>query len=115
MEATALNLPDDLRAALDQAVAAIVEIAHPELVILFGSWAEGTARPDSDVDLLVVADYAERAALAAKLRLALWPILAPHDFDLLLYSPEAWRQERRLLGFVARQAERKGRPLYAAA
>ena len=115
MDGATLNLPEDLREALDRAVAAIVEIAHPELVILFGSWAEGTARPDSDLDLLVVADYEDRGVLAGRLRMALWPILAPHDFDLLLYSPEAWQKERRLLGFVARQAERKGRPLYAAA
>ena len=39
-----LNLPADLREALDRAVAAIVEIAHPELITLFGSWADGTAR-----------------------------------------------------------------------
>jgi predicted nucleotidyltransferase len=28
----------------------------PERIVLFGSYAKGTARPDSDVDLLVVAN-----------------------------------------------------------
>jgi hypothetical protein len=51
MTVDALNLPADLRIAPDKAVQRIVEIAQPELVILFGSWAEGKAREDSDVDL----------------------------------------------------------------
>ncbi len=49
-----LDLPADLQAALDEAVRRIVEVAHPETVILFGSHAEGCAREGSDVDLLVV-------------------------------------------------------------
>lgn len=34
----------------------IVEHFHPEKVILFGSRSAGTARSDSDVDLLVIMD-----------------------------------------------------------
>ncbi|HEY3397742.1 MAG TPA: nucleotidyltransferase domain-containing protein [Armatimonadota bacterium] len=108
MEMTTLNLPEDLRQALDQAVAAIVEIAHPELVILFGSWAEGTARPDSDVDLLVVADYAERGATHAALHRVLRSILGTREFDLLLYKPQEWARSRRLIGFVPHEADRYG-------
>lgn len=33
----------------------IVEAFHPQRIILFGSLAAGRSRPDSDVDLLVVA------------------------------------------------------------
>lgn len=33
-----------------------------ERIVLFGSYAKGTARPDSDVDLLVVADLAGDSA-----------------------------------------------------
>ena len=35
-------------------LARIIEILHPEQIWLFGSRAEGRARPDSDYDLLVV-------------------------------------------------------------
>ena len=66
-------MPEDLRQALDKAVAAIVEIAHPELIILFGSWAEGTARLDSDVDLLVVAETENPHQLTVALRKAIRP------------------------------------------
>ena len=50
------TLPPDVAARLDEAVRRIVEIAGPQLVILFGSYAEGTANEDSDIDLLVVAE-----------------------------------------------------------
>ena len=39
---------------LQQMASAIVEAVQPERIILFGSHARGGARPDSDVDLLVV-------------------------------------------------------------
>lgn len=49
----------------------IVRAAHPEMIILFGSRAYGTPRPDSDLDLLVVMEqegsYAERIAPFKKL------------------------------------------------
>ena len=39
---------------ISEMVRRIVERFHPEKIILFGSYARGTAGPDSDVDLLVV-------------------------------------------------------------
>jgi predicted nucleotidyltransferase len=37
----------------------ITEIAKPEKVILFGSQADGSAGPDSDIDLFLVVDAPE--------------------------------------------------------
>jgi uncharacterized protein len=111
----AVNLPEDLRQSLGQAVQAIVGLARPELIILFGSWAEGTAREDSDVDLLVVADYANRTALTADLYDALMPILLPRSLDVLVYTPESWARGRELLGFITREADQRGVRLYEAA
>lgn len=42
--------------AIDDVVRQIAEQFHPHLIILFGSYAYGTPRPESDVDLLVVMD-----------------------------------------------------------
>ena len=36
---------------------AIAQEFHPELIVLFGSYAYGEPRPDSDVDLLVVMPF----------------------------------------------------------
>ena len=45
--------------ALAQAISRLVEAFQPTRVHLFGSQARGTARPDSDLDLLVVVDHAD--------------------------------------------------------
>jgi predicted nucleotidyltransferase len=39
---------------LDDIIRRIVEVAHPEKIILFGSAATGRMGPDSDLDLLVI-------------------------------------------------------------
>jgi predicted nucleotidyltransferase len=39
---------------LDEIVRRIVEVAHPEKIILFGSAATGRMGPNSDLDLLVI-------------------------------------------------------------
>lgn len=44
----------DVGAIIDEMVRRLVARFDPEKVILFGSRARGDARPDSDVDLLVV-------------------------------------------------------------
>ncbi len=42
--------------AIDDVVRQIAERFDPERIVLFGSYATGEARPDSDVDVLVVMD-----------------------------------------------------------
>src|SRR6266511_6467361 len=42
--------------AIDEIVRQIVEKFQPEKIILFGSYARGNPRPESDVDMLVVMD-----------------------------------------------------------
>ena len=42
--------------AIDDVVRQIVEKFRPQKIILFGSYAHGNPRPESDVDLLVVMD-----------------------------------------------------------
>ena len=106
------NLPPDLDAGLREAVRVIVEIAYPRAVILFGSWAEGTATDNSDVDLLVVAAAENRPLLAARLRHALRPLLAPRQVHLIVYRPEQWESGRRVIGFVTYEADNYGVKLY---
>ncbi|MBM3476062.1 MAG: nucleotidyltransferase domain-containing protein [Armatimonadetes bacterium] len=108
MATEAPNLPDDLRIALDKAVQRIVEIAQPELVILFGSWAEGNAREDSDVDLMVVSETDDCPLLAARLREEIRPLLGDRGLDLLVMPREHWPEARRIRGMVAWEADRFG-------
>lgn len=70
------NLPPSLapqRAVLKRCLEAMDAVSPVRHVILFGSHARGEARPDSDVDLCLVADGAERELEAARqFREAIW-------------------------------------------
>lgn len=48
------GLPELSSELLKQIVDRIVKVAAPDRIVLFGSRARGTHRPDSDIDLLVV-------------------------------------------------------------
>ena len=52
---------------LDDIIRRIVEVAHPEKIILFGSAARGEMGPNSDVDLLVIKSGAHRLDLAGQI------------------------------------------------
>lgn len=69
----------------EKAVQTLVETANPERIILFGSHARGDARPDSDLDFLVIeSDVADLAKEMVRLRRALRPLRIP--VDILVYS-----------------------------
>ncbi len=44
----------------------IVEVIHPVKIILFGSWAAGEAKKDSDLDLFVIHDLPESSRMVRR-------------------------------------------------
>lgn len=65
----------------------LARIYHPNRIVLFGSYARGGAREDSDVDLLVIMTHAGRAArLAGEMVSRLKPSFS---VDLLVRDPSA--------------------------
>ena len=90
--------------------------AAPELLdtLLFGSRARGEARPDSDVDLvLVLPDGADRTETLLRVRRALRHLGI--GFDLLLLSQAEWAQVRRDPSWFGREISRDARSLGVAA
>lgn len=62
---------------------------HPERIILFGSYAKGNAREDSDIDLVVISSDFENMNLRERLEilgLAAGNILEP--IEALGYTPK---------------------------
>lgn len=86
------NLPASLQGQRET-LARCIEAMHTALplrrVILFGSHARGEARPDSDVDLCLVADGAERQLeAAARWRGAMRGVDAKPSFTLIPITPD---------------------------
>ena len=82
-----------------------------EKVILFGSYADGTATENSDVDLLVVADT---TLPPHKRYSAVRRIIAdcPAAFDIIVETPDEYNRWRSVVNHVAYFADKYGRVIY---
>ncbi len=99
---------------LNEAVRRIVAAAQPRKIILFGSRARADARPDSDVDLMVVKDaVTDRGAEMVRLRGLLTKLRLP--VDLLVVSREKFDYWSDTPGNVYFEARDEGKVLYEAA
>lgn len=108
-------MPDVSDALLDRMIRAIVDEVDPEQVILFGSRARGDARPDSDIDLLVIESEPfgnGRSRRAEEVRLDRGLPATAVATDILVYSRADIEQWRGSLNHVAARALREGRVLY---
>jgi predicted nucleotidyltransferase len=100
------------RAKIAAMVRRIVERFDPEQIILFGSHARGTARPDSDVDLLIVMPVAgSKRAKQVEIRRALHEFRIPKDIIVTTPQDFAWRKD--IPGTIERPAAREGKVLHA--
>ncbi|WP_255147952.1 nucleotidyltransferase domain-containing protein [Synechococcus sp. ATX 2A4] len=102
---------EDRLAVMAREIQAVIPGAE---VRLFGSWARGTARPDSDIDLLITVtdDWLashDRYRMLDRLR---WRLSGPvQPVDLLLYSRSQVSRSINLHSHVISHAYREGRLL----
>ena len=77
----------------------IVERFDPEQIILFGSHACGTARPDSDVDLLVVMPVTgSKHEKQVEVRCVLHDIYIAKD--IVVVTPDEVERRRNIVGTI---------------
>jgi predicted nucleotidyltransferase len=97
--------------AIRAVVKQIAKKFQPEKIILFGSYAYGQPRPESDVDLLVVMETPlrnrEQAAQIAR------AIDYHFGLDLLVRSPQQLAERLALGDFFLQEITEKGKVLYA--
>jgi predicted nucleotidyltransferase len=90
----------------------LVTALKPKAIWLFGSRARGTARANSDIDLLVVLpdgldpeDYSNHRAS--------WPVSACGlAYDIVPCSVTTFARDRRLPGSLVDRATSEGKPIY---
>lgn len=109
------NLPPSLRdqrETLTRCLEAMDAALPIQQVLLFGSHARGEARPDSDVDLCLVAEGAGRQLKAAqKFRSALWDIWPAPAFTLVPITPGRLAEKRLSGDHFFRTVLKEGVPL----
>jgi predicted nucleotidyltransferase len=97
-------------------VAAIVQEISPDHVYLFGSYARGDARKDSDVDLLIVVREPfgpghSRFQEINRIYRELSSFRVP--MDILVYSSEEFAKWRHSINHIVGRCYREGKLLYA--
>ena len=90
----------------------IVGEFKPEKIILFGSHARGDAKPDSDVDLLVIMprDGKERHQQAAEIHFKCHP---GFPIDVLVRTREEFEKRLGMRDWFMRDIAREGKVLHA--
>lgn len=91
----------------------IVNQFHPQKIILFGSYAWGEPRENSDVDLFIVQESDKpRLERQFEIRLALFP--PGLSIDLLVYTPKEIEKRLQIDDFFIREILTKGKIVYDA-
>lgn len=98
--------------AIDQVVQQIVEKFKPQKIILFGSYARGNPRPESDVDMLVVMDTPQKEIQQA-IQIC-QQIEYRFGLDLIVHTPKYLAKRVKMGDWFLRDVLEEGKVLYEA-
>lgn len=101
---------------MDEVIQKIIDVLKEEgaeKVYLFGSRANGTARPDSDYDIIMIKKHDESKWHEEGLHIYRRLIReVPQPLDFIMYSPEKFEEYKNVKGFIIYDAYNKGRLIY---
>ena len=98
---------------IQQAAVLLSEKFHPDRIILFGSYARGTADRHSDVDLMVITE-----AVSGKNRVKTMSEMSGEidrlgfSKDIVVLTPDEYEVDKDIPGTIARYVSKEGRVLY---
>jgi hypothetical protein len=87
-----------------EALPKLVEEFKPEKVILFGSRVKGTAREDSDIDIIITSPYFANVQFIKRMPLVIRKVPFAKHVDYICYTPDEYekiKNESSLLMDVA--------------
>jgi predicted nucleotidyltransferase len=109
------NLPASLcaqRDTLARCLEVMNQVMPLKTVCLFGSHARGDARPDSDIDLCLVAEGAGRQMeTAVQFRRVLWPLRPGLSFTLVPITPYRLQEKKSVGDHFLLTVLREGVPI----
>jgi uncharacterized protein len=110
-----MSIPAGFNSEIDELVQRIVARFAPDRVILFGSRARGDARPDSDIDLLVLfSEVEDPRARAAEIYASLAGC-STIPKDIVVSTTGRLERYRNVVNTVYWPASREGVTLYGRA
>ncbi len=107
---TTLSRQKNIRDTIDNIVEKIVDSFHPQRIILFGSYAYGHPRLESDIDLLIIMDTEKREIdQAQEIRQRINPLFA---LDILVYTPEKFSHRLKMGDPFLLEIQTKGKVVH---
>jgi predicted nucleotidyltransferase len=102
-----IRIPNEI---IKELISRIAAQFQPKQIILFGSYAYGKPRPESDVDLLVVMDtHLRESEQALRIRQHVNPLFG---VDILVYTPARFEQRLNLGDSFLKEITEKGLVMY---
>jgi predicted nucleotidyltransferase len=102
-----IRIPNEI---IKELISRIAAQFQPKQIILFGSYAYGKPRPESDVDLLVVMDtHLRESEQALRIRQHVNPLFG---VDILVYTPARFEQRLNLGDAFLKEITEKGLVMY---
>lgn len=83
---------------------------QPEKIILFGSYARGRPRQNSDVDLAVIKSTQKR--FIERLKIVSNLIRSPLGTDILVYTPAEWKESLKGGDYFVKEILKTGKVVY---
>jgi predicted nucleotidyltransferase len=106
-----VNQPLITQGQISNVVNQIINNIHPDKIILFGSYAEGTPSEDSDLDLLIIQDTTlAKPKRGREIRKYLRGMKIP--LDLVVYTPREIREWQDTKSAFITQIMERGKVLY---